>query len=84
VAAAVFVITQDYIRRSGVTSIPEALRMAPGIHVARLDANKWAITSRGFDTQFADKLAGRFTPVRSPVFTGMPRTLCWKIRIVSR
>jgi iron complex outermembrane receptor protein len=56
VAAAVFVITQEDIRRSGVTSIPEALRMAPGIQVARLDANKWAITSRGFDTQFANKL----------------------------
>ena len=46
-AAAVFVITQEDIRRSGATSIPEALRMVPGLEVARIDENKWAIGSRG-------------------------------------
>lgn len=56
VAAAAFVITQEDIRRSGVTSIPEALRMAPGIQVGRIDANKWAIASRGFDNQFSNML----------------------------
>lgn len=55
-AAAVHVITQDDIRRSGVTSIPEALRMAPGVQVARIDSNKWAVTSRGFNGRFANKL----------------------------
>ncbi len=40
VASAVFVSTREDIHRSGVTSIPEALRMAPGIQVARIDANK--------------------------------------------
>ena len=55
-AAAVFVITSDDIRRSGATSIPEALRMAPGIQVARLSNSKWAISSRGFNGQFANKL----------------------------
>src|SRR5690242_6986489 len=55
-AAAVFVITQDDIRRSGATSIPEALRMVPGIQVARLDENKWAIASRGFNGRFDNKL----------------------------
>jgi outer membrane receptor for Fe3+-dicitrate len=40
-AAAIYVITQDDIRRSGVTTIPEALRLAPGVEVARIDANKW-------------------------------------------
>ncbi len=55
-AAAVFVITQDDIRRSGVTSIPEALRMAPGLEVARIDANKWAVSSRGFNNYLANKL----------------------------
>jgi iron complex outermembrane receptor protein len=55
-AAAVFVITQEDIRRSGVTSIPEALRMAPGLEVARIDANKWAVTARGFNGRFANKL----------------------------
>ena len=74
VAAAVFVITAEDIRRSGVTSIPEALRMAPGIQVARMDANKWAISSRGFNSQFANKLLvmidGRtvYTPSYSGVY----------------
>ncbi|MCP4408633.1 MAG: TonB-dependent receptor [Gammaproteobacteria bacterium] len=55
-AAAVFVITQDDIRRSGATNIPEALRMAPGVQVARLDSNKWAVSVRGFNGYFANKL----------------------------
>jgi len=73
-AAAVFVITQDDIRRSGVTSIPEALRMVPGVEVARIDGNKWAVTARGFNGRFADKLLvmidGRsvYTPLFSGVF----------------
>jgi iron complex outermembrane receptor protein len=46
-AGAVYVITQEDIRRSGVTSIPEALRMVPGLQVARINASMWAITSRG-------------------------------------
>ena len=57
-AAAVFVITQEDIQRSGARSIPEALRMVPGLQVARLDENKWAIGSRGFNGRFDDKLAG--------------------------
>src|SRR5687767_14781551 len=48
VAAAVYVITQEDIRRSGVTSIPEALRLAPGVQVAQIDANKWAVGVRSF------------------------------------
>ncbi len=55
-AAAIFVITQEDIRRSGVTSIPEALRMVPGINVVRIDSSKWAITSRGLNGRFANKL----------------------------
>jgi iron complex outermembrane receptor protein len=55
-AAAVFVITNEMIRRSGVTSVPEALRLAPGLQVARIDANKWAISARGFNNRFANKL----------------------------
>ena len=46
--AAIFVITQEEIRRSGARNIPEALRLAPGLEVARIDENKWAIGSRGF------------------------------------
>ena len=71
-AAAIFVITQEDIRRSGVTSIPEALRMAPGINVAKVDGNKWAITARGLNDRYANKLLmlidGR--TVYSPVFAG--------------
>jgi iron complex outermembrane recepter protein len=72
-AAAVYVITQEDIRRSGATNIPEALRLAPGIQVARIDENKWAISSRGFNGRFADKLLvlidGR--TVYTPLFSGV-------------
>jgi iron complex outermembrane receptor protein len=50
---AIFVITQDDIRRFGATSIPEALRLAPGVEVARIDGNKWSIGIRGFGTRFS-------------------------------
>jgi iron complex outermembrane receptor protein len=53
VPAAVFVITQDDIRRSGARSIPEALRLAPGLQVARINAGVWSVGVRGF----ADRLA---------------------------
>src|SRR5579864_8623670 len=46
--AAVYVITQEDIHRSGVRSIPEALRLAPGVEVERIDANNWSIGIRGF------------------------------------
>lgn len=55
-AAAVFVITQEDIRRSGATHIPEVLRMVPGVEVARVDGNKWAVSIRGFNGLFARKL----------------------------
>jgi iron complex outermembrane receptor protein len=55
-AAAVFVITQEDIRRSGATHIPEVLRMVPGVEVARVDSNKWAVSIRGFNDLFARKL----------------------------
>ncbi len=55
-AAAIFVISHEDIQRSGVTNIPDALRMAPGLDVARIDANKWAVSARGFNGRFANKL----------------------------
>lgn len=73
-AAAVFVITQEDMRRSGVTTIADALRMAPGVQVARIDSNKWAISSRGFNGRFSNKLLvlmdGRslYTPYFSGVY----------------
>jgi iron complex outermembrane receptor protein len=72
-AAAIFVITQDDIRRSGAASIPEALRLVPGLEVARIDENKWAIGSRGFNGRFDNKLLvlidGR--SVYTPLFSGV-------------
>jgi iron complex outermembrane receptor protein len=56
VSAAIFVISNDDIKRSGATSLPDALRMAPGLDVARIDSNKWAVSSRGFNGRFANKL----------------------------
>ncbi|AEG02094.1 TonB-dependent receptor plug domain-containing protein [Methylomonas methanica] len=79
--AAAFIISQDDIRRSGATSIPEALRLAPGIEVAQINANSWAITSRGFNGRYANKLLvlmdGRsvYTPLFSGVFWNLQDTL---------
>ena len=55
-AAAVFVISAEDIRRSGATSLPEALRLAPGVEAARIDASRWSVTIRGFNGRFANKL----------------------------
>lgn len=54
--AAVYVITQEDIRRSGATTIPEALRLAPGVEVARIDADHWSVAIRGFAGQFSKNL----------------------------
>lgn len=71
--AAIFVITQDDIRRSGATNIPDLLRLAPGVDVAQVDANRWAISIRGFSDQHANKVLvlidGR--SVYSPSFSGV-------------
>ena len=76
-AAAIFVLTQEDIRRSGATSIPEALRLVPGLEVARIDENKWAIGSRGFNGRFDNKLLvlidGR--SVYTPLFSGVYRNI---------
>jgi iron complex outermembrane receptor protein len=56
VPAAIYVLTAEDIRHSGATNIPEALRTVPGLHVARIDGNKWAVSIRGFNSQFATKL----------------------------
>jgi iron complex outermembrane receptor protein len=80
-AAAVFVITQEDIRRSGLASIPELLRMVPGVTVAQIDANKWAISARGFDDRLADKMLvlmdGRtvFDPLSSGVYWDVQDTI---------
>src|SRR5688500_15999139 len=48
-AASIYVITADDIRRAGVTSLPEALRLAPNLQVARIDTGQYAISARGFN-----------------------------------
>ena len=49
VAAAIFVITQEDIRRSGATNIPDLLRMVPGLDVGQINSNIWAVSARGFN-----------------------------------
>ncbi len=70
---AIYVITQEDIRRSGATSIPEALRLAPGVEVAQVDSDHWSIAIRGFAGQFARSLLvlidGR--SVYTPLFSGV-------------
>ena len=71
--AAIYVITQEDIRRYGATSIPEILRLAPGVEVARIDSDHWAIGIRGFNGEFSKSLLvmidGR--SVYSPLFAGV-------------
>jgi iron complex outermembrane receptor protein len=55
-AAAVFVLTRDDIRRSGFRTVPELLRLVPGVQVAQIDGNKWAVSVRGFNSRWANKL----------------------------
>jgi iron complex outermembrane receptor protein len=72
IPAAVFVITQDDIRRSGATSLPEVLRLAPGVQVSQIDAARYAIGIRGFADRLARSMLvlvdGR--AVYSPLFAG--------------
>ncbi len=71
--AAAYVITGEDIRRSGAGSIPEALRLAPGVAVAQISAGKWSVSMRGFSGRFANKLLvlidGR--SIYTPVFSGV-------------
>jgi iron complex outermembrane recepter protein len=71
--ASVFVITGEDIRRSGATSLPEALRLAPNLMVARTSADTYAISARGFNNSLGNKLLvlidGRI--VYTPLFSGV-------------
>jgi iron complex outermembrane receptor protein len=71
--AAIFVLTQEDIRRSGATSIPELLRLVPGVAVAQTDSDHWSISTRGFAGQFSKSLLvlidGR--SVYTPLFSGV-------------
>jgi iron complex outermembrane recepter protein len=72
-ASSIFVITGTEIHRAGATTLPEALRLAPNLQVARVDARNYAVTARGFSSPFENKLLvlidGR--TVYSPLFSGV-------------
>lgn len=80
-ASAIQVITQDDIRRSGATSLPEALRLATNLQVAQIDSRQWAISARGFNSTTSNKLLvlidGRtvYTPLYAGVFWDVQNTL---------
>jgi iron complex outermembrane recepter protein len=78
--AAIYVLTSDDIRRSGATSIPEVLRLVPGVEVARIDSSTWAVGVRGFGSNFSKSVLvlidGR--SVYTPLFAGVD----WKVQKV--
>lgn len=89
--AAVFVISKEMIRRSGATSVPEVLRMAPGVQVARMSSHQWAVSIRGFNGIYSNKLQvqidGRsiYTPLFGGVFwsaQNIPLTEIERIEII--
>src|SRR5580704_1722756 len=73
-AAAIFVITADAIQRSGATNIPDLLRMVPGVDVAQINANTWAVSIRGLNGRFSNELLvlvdghNAYTPTFGGVF----------------
>ncbi len=83
-------ITQDDIRRSGMTRIAELLRMVPGLGVAHIDAGKWAISAREFNSRFSDKLLvlidGRslYSSARSGVFWELQNLMLQDIERIDR
>lgn len=72
-AAAVAVLTQEDIRRSGATSMPEALRLVPGLHVARQTASSWGVSARGFSSVNSEKLLvlSDTRSIYTPLFSGV-------------
>lgn len=91
-ASAIQVITTEDVRRSGATSLPEALRLASNLEVAQIDSRQWAITARGFNNVFADKMLvlidGRsvYTPLYAGVYWDVqdtPLTDLDRIEVIS-
>src|SRR5713226_9561486 len=80
-ASAIQVITGEDIRRSGASSLPEALRLASNLEVAQVDSRQWAISARGFNSTSANKLLvlidGRavYTPLYAGVFWDVQDTM---------
>ena len=91
-ASAIQIITGEDIRRSGASSIPEALRLAPNLQVAQVNASQWAVSARGFNNTLANKLLvlidGRtvYTPLYAGVFwevQNVPLEAVDRIEVVS-
>ncbi len=80
-SAAIFVLTQDDIRRSGATSIPEVLRLVPGVEVARINSNEWSVNIRGLGSGFSKSVLvlidGRsvYTPLYAGVYWDVQNVL---------
>jgi len=72
-ASAIYVITQEAILRSGATNIPDLLRMVPGMDVAQINSNAWAISTRGFNGRFSNELLAMVDgrTVYTPTFGGV-------------
>lgn len=72
-AAAIYVVTQDDIRRQGFTTIADSLRYVPGLQVGQIDSHTWAVTARGFNNQYANKLLVQMDgrTVYTPLFAGV-------------
>jgi iron complex outermembrane receptor protein len=79
--AAVYVVTQEDIRRSGATSIPEVLRLVPGVEVARINSNEWSVSIRGLGSGFSKAVLvlidGRsvYTPLYAGVYWDVQNVL---------
>ncbi|WFS63301.1 TonB-dependent receptor plug domain-containing protein [Pseudodesulfovibrio thermohalotolerans] len=90
IPAAVTVLTEEDIFRSGASNVPEALQLVPGVHVAQMNTDRWAVGIRGFNGLLSNKhlvlVDGR--PVTSPVMTGVqwdnivPISLIKRIEVV--
>jgi iron complex outermembrane receptor protein len=90
--SAIQVITAEDVRRSGATSLPEALRLASNLEAAQIDSRQWAITARGFNNVFAGKMLvlmdGRsvYTPLYAGVYWDVQDTLLYdlgRIEVIS-
>ena len=71
--AAIYVITQEDIRRSGMTNVPDLLRMVPGLQVAQAQGGQWAVSARGFNDAYSNKLLVLLDgmTVYSPIYSGV-------------
>ena len=75
-ASAIYVVTQEDIRRSGAVNIPEALRLVPGVWVAKIDQTQYAVSIRGFNSEFRSKKLQVFVDGRS-IYSPLSSGIIW-------